>query len=78
MGISDAQIGLRRNSMKLQPTIPTYARSVTEMFLRGEFKPGVVSHVNVKHDDWCSNWQGQQCNCDFEVQRMPEPKGRMQ
>ena len=56
-----------------QPTIPAYGAALIAMFQRGECKPGIVSHVNVLHDDWCNIWRGQECNCDFEIQRVPGP-----
>jgi len=58
---------------KQQPTIPAYGAALIAMFLRGECKPG-INQINVLHDDWCNIWRGQECNCDFEIQRSPEPE----
>ena len=37
------------------------------------FKGGVVTHVEIQHDDGCAFWKGEACNCNPNVIFGKEP-----
>jgi hypothetical protein len=41
---------------------PRCAAAVAQV--AAQLKPGSVGIIRVKHDDWCSIWQGKACNCE--------------
>ena len=48
--------------------LPNYVRKLTYLQRTGAFPRTVGVHmVEIFHDDWCGQWQGQRCNCNPDI-----------
>jgi len=58
----------RRGDLMNEPA--NYEKKLRAMLDRGELtpRPGVATHINVAHDDWCAIYAGGRCNCDPDIQ----------
>lgn len=50
---------------------PAYFRVLREHFKHAPLAPGLVTHVEVYHDDDCGVWKGAICDCTPEIASGP-------
>jgi hypothetical protein len=51
-----------------------YVAHLPSVPIDAPFEPGHVHHVVVMHDQWCSFYSGQACNCRPVIRRHKEPR----
>ncbi len=47
---------------------PKYLEEIARMLAAERAEPGSVTHVAVRHDDWCAIFRGGGCDCHPSVE----------